>query len=193
MIRENGVSIPAVYKKDGGMTTDFGTLVFHRNRPPCQWKRVRDITASRRPSTITSGSELVDETQNVHVTLHGPLAEEQGCPADYVWSSTGEPRIRVVQRVNRGSRREGDFPELRPEEILFAASMNLKLEHAFYQLRKRFRQLSKEQKLSCSDIQALRNTDKLDMSLHAQYLTFARGETLYSLRCKKRDVYLAAD
>ena len=96
--------------------------------------------------------ELVDEAQHVHVTLHGPLAEVQGCPADYVWSSMGELHIRVVQRVNGGPRRESDFPELRPEEILFAASMNLKLEHAFYQLRERFRQLSKEQKLSCSDI-----------------------------------------
>ena len=57
----------------------------------------------------------------------------------------------------------------------------------------RFRQLSKDQKLSCSDIRALRNTDKLDTSLCAQYLTFAQGETLYSLRCKKRDVYVAAD
>ena len=35
VIRENGVSIPAIYKEDGGMTTDFGTLVFHRKRPPC--------------------------------------------------------------------------------------------------------------------------------------------------------------
>ena len=73
------------------------------------------------------------------------------------------------------------------------ASINLKLEHAFFQMRERFRQLSKEQKLSCSDIRTLGNTNKLDTSLHAQYLTFARGETLYSLRCKKRDVYLAAD
>ena len=30
IIRENGVSIPAAYKQNAGMTTDFGTLVFHR-------------------------------------------------------------------------------------------------------------------------------------------------------------------
>ena len=35
--------------------------------------------------------------------------------------------------------------------------------------------------------------DRPDTRLHAQYMTFAQGETLYSLRCKKRDVYLAAD
>ena len=92
-----------------------------------------------------------------------------------------------------GPRREHDFPELWPEEILFAASLNLKLEHTFYQMRERVQRLSKDQKLSCSDIRALGNTNKPDNSLHAQYLMFARCETLYSLRCKKRDVYLAAD
>ena len=35
IIRENGVSIPAPYKQNGVMNTDFGTLVFHRGQPPC--------------------------------------------------------------------------------------------------------------------------------------------------------------
>ena len=138
IIWENGVSIPAQYKQNAGMTTDFGTLVFHRGQPPCQWKRVRDISASRRPRVGVSNMELVDQDQHVHVTLHDPIAEVQGCPADYVWSSTGEPHIRVVQRTGGGSRSEGDFPQLQPEEILFAASMNLKLEHGFYQMREQF-------------------------------------------------------
>ena len=47
IIKENGVSIPAAYKQDVGMITDFGTLVFHRNQPPCQWKKVRDISVSQ--------------------------------------------------------------------------------------------------------------------------------------------------
>ena len=81
------------------------------------------------------GTELIDEDQHVHVTLHETTAEALGCPTDYVWSSTGESRIRVVQMTGRGPRKEQDFPELRPEEILFAVGMNLKLEHAFYQMR----------------------------------------------------------
>ena len=60
-------------------------------------------------------------------------------------------------------------------------------------MRERFQQLSKAQKLSCSEIQTLGHTDKPVARLHAQYLTFALGETLHSLRCKKRDMYLAAD
>ena len=138
IIRENGVSIPAAYQQNGGMTTNFGTLVFHRSQPPCQWKKVRDISASRRPRVGVSGMELIDKDQHVHVTLHDTIAEVQGCLAKYLWSSTGEPRIRVVQRADNGPWREGDFLPLQLQEILFTASMNLKLEHAFYQLWERF-------------------------------------------------------
>ena len=127
------------------------------------------------------GTELIDEEQQVHVTLHETTAKAPGCPADYVWSSTGESHIKVVQMIGGGPRREQDLPELKPEEILFAAGINLKLEHAFYQMREQVQQLSKDQRLSYLDIRALGNTDKPDNSLHAQYLTFSRGETLYSL------------
>ena len=102
VIKENGVSIPAVFKTSRGMIADFVTLVFFRGQPPCQWKRVRDISGSRRPRVGVSGMELVNKDQYVHVTLHDPIAEVQGCPAKYVWSSTGEPRIRVVQRTGGG-------------------------------------------------------------------------------------------
>ena len=99
--------------------------------------------------------ELIDEDKQVHVTLHNTISEVSNCPANYLWSSTGEPRIRVVQKIDAGSGREGDFLPLQPQEILFAASMNLKLKHVFYQLREIFYKLSADQKLSCSDIRAL--------------------------------------
>ena len=83
------------------------------------------------------GTELINEEQQVHITLHETIAEAPGCPADYVWSSTGESRIRVIQMTGGGPRREQDFPELKLEEILFAAGLNLKLEYAFYQMRGR--------------------------------------------------------
>ena len=46
IVKENGVSIPAAYKQDVGMITNFETLVFQRNQPPCHWKKVRDISVS---------------------------------------------------------------------------------------------------------------------------------------------------
>ena len=36
VIKENGVSIPAAYKQNLGMNTNFGTLVFRRGQPPCR-------------------------------------------------------------------------------------------------------------------------------------------------------------
>ena len=84
------------------------------------------------------GTGLVDDDQNVHVTLHDTVAEAPNCPANYLWISTGEARIRVVQKMDATSGGEGDFLSLLPHKILFAASMNLKLEHAFYTLGKRF-------------------------------------------------------
>ena len=91
------------------MLTDFGTLVFHRNQPPCQWKKVRDISASRWPRVGLGGMELIDDKQQVNVMLHNAIAEVPNCPANYLWSSTGEPRIRVVQKIDAGLGREGDF------------------------------------------------------------------------------------
>ena len=82
---------------------------------------------------------------------------------------------------------------MQPKEILYAASVNLKLEYGFFLLGKRCRALVTKQKISCSDIRVLEGLDIPDTSLQAQYLTFARGETLFSLSCKRRKVYLAAD
>ena len=101
--------------------------------------------------------------------------------------------MRVVQKVEESPSEEGDFKALQPKEILYAASVNHKLEYRFYLLGKKFKALVTTQKISCSDIRALGGLDMPDTSLQAQYLTFARGETLYSLRCKRRKVYLAAD
>ena len=95
---------------------------------------------------------LVDDNQHVHVMLHDTVAEAPNCPANYLWISSGEARIRVVQKMDATSGGEGDFLSLQPHEILFTTSMNLKLEHAFYKLGERFRTLSVDQKLSCSDI-----------------------------------------
>ena len=116
------------------------------------------------------GIGLVEDDQQVHVTLHDPVSEAPNCLANYLWSSTGEARIRVVQKIDATAGGEEDFLSLQPQEILFAPSMNLKLEHAFYTLGKSFWTLAADQKLSCFDIRALGNTDKPDTSLQAQYL-----------------------
>ena len=106
--------------------------------------------------------------------IHDPMTASQSCPCSYRWYSTGEPRVRVVQKVEESPSGEADFEALQPKEILYAASVNLKLEYGFYLLGKRFRALVTKQKISCLDIRALGGSDMPDMSLQAQYLTFAR-------------------
>ena len=106
---------------------DFGMLVFRRRRVPCRWKRVRDITASRLPQIGLGRVRLADDDQRVHITIYDPVTEVPNCPTNYLWSSTGEARIRVVQKIDAAASGEEDFLPLQPSEILFTASMNLKL------------------------------------------------------------------
>ena len=75
IVKENGVSILAMYRQDLGMIANFGTLMFQRHRPPCQWKRVWDISAIRKPHVGLGGIGLIDDDQHVHVTLHDTVAE----------------------------------------------------------------------------------------------------------------------
>ena len=75
--------------------------------------------------------------------------------------------MRVVLKVEESSRGETDFESLQPKEILYAASVNLKLEYGFYLLGKRFRALVTKQKISCSDIRALGGSYMPNMSLQA--------------------------
>ena len=88
IMKENGDSIPAAYRQDVGMIADFGTLVYQRYQPPCQLKKVRDISASRRPRVGLRGTELIDNDQQVHVMLQNAISEIPNCPANYLWSST---------------------------------------------------------------------------------------------------------
>ena len=76
----------------------------------------------------------MDEAQRVHITIHDPVTEGNNCPSNYLWSSTGKPRIRVVQKVEESASGEVDFASLQPKEILHAASINLKLKYGFYLL-----------------------------------------------------------
>ena len=48
-----------------------------------------------------------------------------------MWISTGEARIRMVQKVEAAASGEDDFLTLQPSEFLLTASVNLKLEYAF--------------------------------------------------------------
>ena len=109
VVRENGVSIPAAFRQDQGVVADFRILVFRRQQASCQWKKVRDITAARLPRIGLGGIGLVNDNQEVHITIHDPVTEAPSCPTNYLWSSTGDSCIRVVQKINAAARGEEDF------------------------------------------------------------------------------------
>ena len=119
--------------------------------------------------------------------MYDPMSAASNCPKDYWWTSTGDSRIRVVQKVMATTNKEEGFHNLLPSEILPAANDNIQLEFTFYSLGKKVRAMMLDQKLRCSDIWALGSRDKTDFSLRAQYLTFTRDATLYSLKCHRRE------
>ena len=77
---------------------------------------------------------MADEDQRVHITIHDPVTASKNCSSSYRWYSTGEPRVRVVQKVEESPSKESNFEALQSKEILYAASVNLKLEYGFYLL-----------------------------------------------------------
>ena len=82
--------------------------MLQRHQVPCRWKRVRGITASRLPKIGLDGVGLADDDQRVHVTIHDPVTEVPNCPTNYLWISTRETRIKVVQKVEASASKEED-------------------------------------------------------------------------------------
>ena len=125
--------------------------------------------------------------------MYNPVPAASNYPKDYWWTSTRDSQIRLVWKVMATENKEEGFHNLLPREILPTADNNIHLEFALYSLRMKVRALMANQKLRCSDIHALGSQDKTDFSLRAQYLTFDRDATLYSLKCYRREVQLAVD
>ena len=71
--------------------------------------------------------------------------------------------------------------------------MDLKVEYAFYLIQTQFRVLANDSRAECNRLRKLAGSDRPDNALKENYLTFARGEVLYSLDCPRRTVYLATD
>ena len=68
-----------------------------------------------------------------------------------------------IQRNAEGQRsrsRGADFSSCQPSEIIYAANIKLKLEYTYCILAKRFRARPAYQKIRCSNIRAIDNTDK---------------------------------
>merc|ERR1711867_276289 len=102
----------------------FGTLLLKQCQVPCQWKKVRDITAGQLERARGGGTVLVDDDQHIYLTTYDLALVAPNCPTNYWWTKARDPKARVAQRVVMNPDEEERFPELPASKILPAASMD---------------------------------------------------------------------
>ena len=85
------------------------------------------------------------------------------------------------------------FPGLSGEEVLPAASTDLRLDYAFYKLGKTVEIWMADHKLGCPGIRTWEEGTETEVSSRARRVILA-GETFwYSLKCRQTEVQLATD
>ena len=177
------LNIPTPFWLRQGIITDFGTLLLKRRRVPCQWKKVRDITAVRTERSPGAETVLVDDDQHIYIPIFDRAPAAPNCPTSYWWTETRDPKIRVAQKVVMDSEVDRQFPELPADEVLPAASMEPQLDYAFHNLGKTVKARMSDQKLGCLDIRTWEGKRGTGFSLRAKQVTLAGETTLYSLKC----------
>ena len=125
------------------------------------------------------GLGLVDMDKRIHITTHDQVAPPEHCQKNLRWFNTAEEKIRVVGKVSVRGDQLQDFEQLMGEEVLYFASTNLKLEYSMWAVYSQFGKMFGDSQSECADIHQLSISSQPDST---KCLTFARGETLYSLQ-----------
>ena len=133
---EHGAYLPSPHWQGEGIVTEFGTLLLNRRQVPCQWKKVRSITAARVEKFSGVEIGLVDDDQHLYFPIFDRAFTAPNCPTSYWWTETEDSRVRVVRGVSKESDKEEQFKELTEEEVLPAASTDPQLDYAFYKVGK---------------------------------------------------------
>ena len=131
-VLEMGMSIRAPSWQDQGLITEFGTIMARTRRVPCQWKKVRGITATWVTASKRTEAALIDDDDQVYLSILDHVPAAPNCPANYWWMETHEPKVRVARQVIENQ--DEQFLELQKGKVLPAASIDLRLNYAFYQL-----------------------------------------------------------
>ena len=140
---------------------------------PCQWKKVRDITAVRTERSPGAETVLVDDDQHIYIPIFDQAPVAPKCPTSYWWTETKDPKIRVAQKVITDSEDDRQFPELLADEVLPTASMEARLDYAFHSLGKEVKAWITDQKLGCPSTRTLEDETRTEFSLRAQHVTLA--------------------
>ena len=69
IVLEHGAYLPSPYWQGEGIVTEFGTLLLNRRQVPCQWKKVRSITAARVEKFLGVEIGLVDDDQHLYFPI----------------------------------------------------------------------------------------------------------------------------
>ena len=125
---------------------------------------------------------LVDMDKRIHVTTHDQVAPPEHCQKNLRWFNTAEEKIRVVGKVSARGDQLKDFEQLTGEEVLYFASTNLKLEYSMWAVYSQFGKMFGDSQSECADIRQLSISSQPDSTINPRFLTFTRGETLYSLQ-----------
>ena len=92
-VLETGKYAPAPSWQEEGIVMDFGTLSLKEQQVPCQWQKVRDITAARTEKPSRTEAELVDDNQRVYLPIFDLAPAAPNCPTNYGWTETNDPRV----------------------------------------------------------------------------------------------------
>ena len=98
------------------MVTEIGTLLLNRRQVPCQWKKVRSITAARVEKFSGVEIGLVDDDQHLYFPIFDRAFTAPNCPTGYWWTETEDARVRVVREVHKESDKKEQFEGLTEEE-----------------------------------------------------------------------------
>ena len=94
---------------------------------------------SEAPVNGWPGLGSVDADKGLHVTTHDQVAAPEHCQKNLRWFTTAEEKIRVVGKVSTRGDQLQDFEQLTGEEVLYSASMSLKLEYSLWAIYRQFR------------------------------------------------------
>ena len=133
-VLEMGTSILVPSWQDNGIIAEFRTITARTRRVPCQWKKIREITATWATASKGTEAALIDEDNQVYLSILDHVPAAPNYPANYWWMETHDPRVQVARQGKTSRNEDGQFPELLNGEVLPAASTDLQLNYAFYQL-----------------------------------------------------------
>ena len=150
---------------------------------PCQWKKVRDITAARTERSSGAETVLVDDNQHIYIPIFDWAPAAPNCPTNYWWTETKDLRVRVARKVVKDLDHEEQFPELPVDEVLPIANTDLRLDYTFHKLGKTVETWMADQKLGYPDIWTWEEGIGTEASTKAKQVTLAAKTSLYSLKC----------